>query len=435
MIGTFFFRAPGSTRIIRPEVVLKLPTLTEHISTHESRTAQPSELDVALLTGGVDRPYAYGLAMALVAKNIHVDVIGNDVVDSVEMHTTPNLEFFDLWPARSAKMNSLTKVARILGHYRSLIRYAAVARPPVFHILWNSKIQLFDRTLLMLYYKAVGKKIALTAHNVNQARRDSQDTWLNRITLKIQYRLADHIFVHTQKMKDELLADFGVAERAVTVIRHPINDAFPDSDLTPSEAKSRLGLEDSNKTILCFGRIKPYKGVEYLITAFQKLAAEDAQYRLIIAGEVQKGNDEYLESLMQSMTTEMERGQVLLKTQFIPDEEIEVYFKAADVIVLPYKDIFQSGVLFLGYSFGLPAVVTDVGSFREEVVVGETGYLCEPEDPMDLAKTIDCYFASDLYRNLRTKRQEIKDYADVHHSWGAVASLTRKAYEAILGER
>jgi D-inositol-3-phosphate glycosyltransferase len=392
----------------------------------------PSPLNAALLTGGVDRPYAFGLAMALISKNVHVDVVASEVVDSIEMHTTQNLKFFDVWPARAAKASPFAKAFRTLGHYRSLISYAAAARPRVFHILWNSKIQLFDRTLLMLYYKALGKKVALTAHNINQARRDSQDTWLNRMTLRIQYHLTDHIFVHTQKMKDELVEEFGVAGEAVTVIRHPINNAFPDTPLTPSEAKSRLGLKEANKTILCFGRIKPYKGIEYLLPAFKKLAAQDEQYRLIIAGEVQKGNEKYMESLMQTMASEMDRGQVILKTQFIPDEDMEVYLKAADVLVLPYKDIFQSGVLFLGYSFGLPVIVTDVGSFREEVVEGKTGYLCKPGDPDDLAKTIETYFASDLFRNLGTNRQKIKDHADIHHSWGGVADLTRKAYEGMI---
>jgi D-inositol-3-phosphate glycosyltransferase len=407
--------------------------LSERISPEVNCSAPPVPIDVSLLTGGVDRPYAYGLAMALVAKHVHVDVIGSDVVDSAEMHTTPNLNFFDLWPARSMKSTSFAKVSRILGHYRSLICYAAVARPRVFHILWNSKIQLFDRTLLMLYYRVLGKRIALTAHNVNQARRDSRDTWLNRITLRIQYHLADHIFVHTQKMKNELLKDFGVADQSVTVIRHPINNAFPDTGLTPTEAKSRLGLAESDRTILCFGKVKPYKGIEYLLPAFQKLAAEDGRYRLIIAGEVQKGNEKYLDSLLQAMPPEIQKGQVILKTQFIPDEDMEVYLKAADVLVLPYKDIFQSGVLFLGYSFGLPVIVTDVGSFREEVVEGKTGYLCRPGDPTDLARAIETYFGSDLYRHMGATRQRIKNHADAHHSWHAVADLTRRAYEGMLG--
>jgi hypothetical protein len=142
-------------------------------------------------------------------------------------------------------------------YYARLFRYAAVTEAKVIHILWNNKIEQFDRTLLMLYYRLMGKKVALTAHNVNQARRDSNDGLLNRITLKIQYRLCGHIFVHTQKMKSELCGDFGVRPEAVTVIRHPINNAFPDTDLTPAQARQRLGIQSTEKTILFFGRLRP----------------------------------------------------------------------------------------------------------------------------------------------------------------------------------
>ena len=398
----------------------------------ENRSDRTSAIDAALLTGGVDRPYAYGLAMALLSKNVRLDVIGSDVVDSPEMHSSPNLRFYNLWPARRRKTTLLSKLTRILRHYVSLVRYAATAKPGVFHILWNSKVQVIDRTLLMLYYKVLGKSIVLTAHNVNQGRRDSNDSLFNRITLRIQYRLADHLFVHTQKMKEELIEQFGVSDRSVTVIRHPINNAFPDTALTPREAKRRLGIMGHEKTILFFGRIKPYKGVEHLLAACQRLMVNDANYRLIIAGEVQKGNEKYQEELRSAVNSELHRGQIILKVQFIPDEEMELYLKCADVLVLPYNEIFQSGVLFLAYSFGLPVIATDVGSFREEIVEGRTGYLCRPSDPVDLAETIKIYFASDLYRDLDARRQEIKDYAYVHHSWNAVAELTRHVYAELL---
>jgi glycosyltransferase involved in cell wall biosynthesis len=410
-----------------------LPTLTEDVIIQNGHAGKQAEVDVALQTGGVDRPYAHGLAMALLAKGVRLDVIGSEYVDSPEMHTTPGLQFFDLWPPQAA--SRMGKLSRVLKHYARLIRYTAVARPKVFHILWNSKVQFFDRTVLMLYYKAMGKKVALTAHNVNQARRDGNDSLLNRLTLRMQYWLTDHIFVHTQKMKDELVADFGVREQRVTVIRHPTNDAFPDTDLTPAEAKRQLGLQNRDKAILCFGRIKPYKGIEHLLETFQILAKQDADYRLIIAGEVERRNEGYLNQIRQVIPPEMERSQqIILKAQFIPDEEMELYLKAADVMVLPYNEIFQSGVLFLGYSFGLPVIATDVGSFREEIVEGRTGFLCRPGDPTDLAKAIETYFRSDLYRNMGRTRQEIRTHANIHHSWAAVAELTRNAY-VLLGNR
>src|SRR5260370_3453145 len=143
----------------------------------------------------------------------------------------------------------------------------------------------------MAYYKMMRKKVALTAHNVNQARSDGNDSLLNRLTLRIQYRLCDHIFVHTPKMKDELCQDFGVSEKAVTIIRHPINNAFPDTALTPSEAKQKLGLRDGEKAILFFGRISPYKGIEHLLYAFRLLVANLPNYPLIPGSEPIKGAD------------------------------------------------------------------------------------------------------------------------------------------------
>ena len=110
-----------------------------------------------------------------------------------------------------------------------------------------------------------------------------------------------------------------------------------------------------------------------------------------------------------------------------------MYLKAADVLVLPYKEIFQSGVLFLAYAFGLPVVATDVGSFREEIVEGRTGFLCQPGDAADMARSIETYFASDLFANLNDRRLEIKDYANASHSWHAVADLTCNVYAKMLG--
>lgn len=390
-------------------------------------------MQVALLTGGIDRPYAYGLAMSLVAQSVQVDVLGSDAVDSREMHTTSNLNFVNVWPAKQKRPNSVDKAIRVVRHYASLLRYTATAQPRLFHILWNSKIQFVDRTLMMLYYKALGKRVMLTAHNVNQAKRDGNDSWFNRLTLRIQYLLCDNIFVHTQKMKDELASDFGVATNRITVIRHPINDAFPDTSLNPAQAKDLLALQPESKAILCLGRIKPYKGIEHLLAAFDQLLDRDGSYRLVIAGEVPKGNEKYLDELQQIVKDDGKRKCIRWDTRFIPDAEMEIYLKGADVLVLSYNDIFQSGILFLSYSFGLPVVAADVGSFREEIVEGFTGYLCKPADPGALADALGRYFESDLYRRLSVRRQEIKDYADVHHSWRAVAALTQSVYAGVSG--
>lgn len=390
--------------------------------------ARASGLEVALLTGGQDRPYAVGLAMALVAKDITLDLIGSDIVDSPEMHTTPRLRFLNLRSNQRRCAGPYEKVLKVLLYYARLFRYAAVAKPKIFHILWNNRFEYFDRTLLMLYYRLCGRVVVLTAHNINAARRDSRDSFLNRLTLRIQYRLTSHIFVHTSKMKNELVDEFGVSASAITVLAHPINDAFPDTELTTAEAKQRMGIQSSDRTILFFGRLQPYKGLEYLISALEHMAAKHKNYRLIIAGEPKKGSETYEAEIRRRIAPGVNAGMILPVLKFIPDHDVEVYFKAADVLVLPYKEIFQSGVLFLGLTFGLPVVASDVGSFAQDVVEGKAGMLCRPGDPVDLARALEAYFETDLFRDLSNWRQKIREATLAQHSWKAVADLTCTVY-------
>src|SRR5260221_13967322 len=108
----------------------------------------------------------------------------------------------------------------------------------------------------MLYYKIMGKKIAFTAHNVNAGKRDANDSVLNRLSLRIQYRLAGHIFVHTERMKGELVEEFGIRKEAITVIPFGINKSFPDTEIAPEEAKRRLGIRKGGKTILFFAALR-----------------------------------------------------------------------------------------------------------------------------------------------------------------------------------
>jgi D-inositol-3-phosphate glycosyltransferase len=404
----------------------KSPDLTK-----EASPRTQADPEVALLTGCQDRSYALGLAMALSAKCMQIDVIGNNWVDSAEFHTTPNLNFLNLGGIQDPSARFSKKLFELLGYYARLIRYITIGKPKLLHILWNSKFEYFDRTLLMVYCKLCGKKIVLTAHNVNRAKRDSTDSLLNRLTLHIQYRLVDHIFVHTDKMKKELLEDFSVGTEAVTRIPFGLNIAVSSTTLTPAAAKLKLGIDPAEKAILFFGRIAPYKGLEYLLTAFQMISSAKTNYRLIIAGEPMKGYEEYIGKINQIIHQGGHTDRIVRRLEFIPDADTELYFKAADVLVLPYKDIFQSGVLFLGYAFGLPAIAADVGSFKEDIVQGETGFLYRPGNPASLGETIQKFFASDLYRNLNTRRHEIRNHASAGHSWDTVSELTRNAYERL----
>src|SRR5262249_2198693 len=142
---------------------------------------------VALLTGGGDKPYALGLASALLAQGIAFDFIGSDEGDGPELHNNPRVQFFNLRGDQRRNAGALKKLWRVLAYYARLLGYAITARPRIFQLLWNNKFEAFDRTVLMLYYRLLGRRLVFTAHNVNARKRDANDTFLNRLTLKIQY--------------------------------------------------------------------------------------------------------------------------------------------------------------------------------------------------------------------------------------------------------
>jgi len=150
-----------------------------------------------------------------------------------------------------------------------------------------------------------------------------------------------------------------------------------------------------------------------------------------VAGQRLRQYDDYWQRVQTMMRRLEKSGSLILRNEFIPDEDVAWYFTAADVAALPYSDIFQSGVLFLAYSFGLPVVATDVGSLRDDIIEGRTGFLSRPRDVSSLAEAIRKYFESDLFEQLDSRKQEIREYAYRRHSWTDVAGITRAVYQSL----
>jgi glycosyltransferase involved in cell wall biosynthesis len=386
---------------------------------------------VALLTGGQDIAYTYGLATTLAGRGIHVDVVGGERVDHIEFHTSAHITFVDLGGIRKGA-GSAAKFFQLTMYYLKLFMYLTFRSPKIIHTLWNSKLEYFDRTFLTFYLKILGKKLVLTAHNVNKAKRDSVDSTSNRLTLTMQYRLTDRIFVHTEKMKDELIREFSVLSDRIPLIPFGINTLVPDTELTTTQAKRQLGIGDQDRTILFYGRIVPYKGLEYLVEAFHRLAPRDANIRLMVAGEPMKGSEDYIRGILQSIAENAGSNRIQCRLEYISDSETELYFKAADVLALPYKDIFESGVLYVAYRFGLPVVASDVGSFGEELTEGNAGMIFEPCNSTALADALEAFFKSVLYTDAENQRHRIRSYSTNRHSWDTVGKITECVYSGLV---
>lgn len=394
---------------------------------------QPSRQRIALLTGGDDRPYALGMASALTGQGHPVDFIASDALIDPLLDSMQGLTFLNLRGSQDESAPLLTKVTRILRYYLRLIRYALFSRARIFHILWNNKFEHFDRTLLCLLYRAAGRRIVLTAHNVNARKRDGCDSALNRLTLRIQYHLCDHILVHTGLMKAGMVAEFGVPPEKVTVIPFGINDTNPSTSLTRPEARQQLGLPKGAPVLLAFGQIAPYKGLEYLVEALRTVRDAGTPAILVIAGKVKRGCEEYWRNVSRQIEAAGLSSAVHLHVKFIPDSDVERYFKAADALVLSYTSIFQSGLPFLSYRFGLPIIATDVGAFREIIREGETGFLCPPSDAQALANAIFSHFNSKLYHQREVHAEAITRWVHEQNSWSRIGGILSGIYENLAG--
>src|SRR5262249_42910143 len=139
------------------------------------------------------------------SSGVHIDFIGSDEHEAPQVLRHAHVRFLNLRGDTRPDVHPLRKVVRVGRYYARLVAYALRSRAPVFHILWNNKVEWFDRTVLIAYYKLLGKRLAFTVHNVNIGQRDGRDGAWNRATLRLQYRMVDHLFVHTELMRRQLL--------------------------------------------------------------------------------------------------------------------------------------------------------------------------------------------------------------------------------------
>ena len=204
-------------------------------------------MKISLLTGGKDIHYAHGLLSGLVSKTIEIEFIGNDKWKNANVFKHKNVLYYNLRGDQSPNASIKEKIFRVLRYYIKLFRYAAKTDSKLFHIQWLNKFTYFDRTFLNIYYKILGKKLIFTAHDINFRKLVGTDTLINRLSLKFMYRIVDHIIVHTEKMKTELIENYNIRKNKISVIQFGINVVMPNTELTSMQARSRLNLKGNDK--------------------------------------------------------------------------------------------------------------------------------------------------------------------------------------------
>ena len=235
-------------------------------------------------------------------------------------------------------------------------------------------------------------------------------------------RLGDAFIVMSQK--DFALAQRILGDKPIRVAHHPIYDGFPQQGLARVQARAHLGIEPDEPLLLFFGFVRRYKGLRYVLDALGQLSQPP---RLLIAGEFWEEEALYRD-LIRQLGLEQH---VVIHNRYIPNEEIEPYFVAADALVLPYLSGSQSGVGMIALNYGIPVIATSIGGLAETVTHGETGLIVPPADSAALAAAIERFFREGLSEPFRAAMSQGR----AHLSWDALIRIIEETCNDIKCRR
>jgi glycosyltransferase involved in cell wall biosynthesis len=264
--------------------------------------------------------------------------------------------------------------------WRRAVRSAASLRSHALVLPWLHPVSAFPYAYLLRNAPRAAKRVVI-CHNVEPHERVPGWRGLTRAVL----RHADLLVVHAPQQRRELEL-LGLGSSRILEAFHP---RFVADELAPRRTEREIEAErarqgDPDLSLLTFGAIRPYKGVDVALDALA-LLDPGLRVRLTVAGRFWNGGQPLREQVGRLGL----EGRVELRDGYVPDREAALLFAAADAALLPYRSASQSGVVQLSFAYGRPVIATRVGGLPAAVADGRDGILCEPDDPVALAAAIE----------------------------------------------
>ena len=319
--------------------------------------------------------------------------------------------------------------------YRALRAHGVVLAPPgPYTIPWlfqhHGQVQAFHLHWLHLFYdapsrlaaslrflrfcarlsviKLAGFKLFWTAHNLQS--HEKKHPLLDALAARLMALVADRVFVHGPTAAG-VVADC-LKRRDVVQLPHFAYVGYYPDETDRATARERLSLSSDEFVLLCFGKVRAYKGIEKLVAQF-RAEARPAD-RLLIVGRPETVE---IEAEMRELASGDER--ILLHLRFVPDDEAQTFFRAADLVVSPYRSILTSGAVAMAFTFGIPMVMPRLGSIPD-VVNEEYGVLYEGDRIWPAIETLRAAAWPSLAGRVRSRGREL--------SWDKIAEVAARAF-------
>ncbi len=348
--------------------------------------------------------------------------------NDITLLTTKNYELnsfprnFNIEKVISTHYQKKYKILKGLIYAGSLIKilfFVLKKKPDIvhFHQIKIPFIELWIYKLIRL--KNI--KVVISPHDIKPFEGKALTPFL-----KYVYKTADGIIIHS-KEDFKTLNDY-ITENEQSKISniHVGEYSLLSKNISIEEARNILGIAENKKVILFFGYIRRYKGLDILLESVKILKEKHPEIFLIVAGKDIEGFNKY-QKIIDKFDIE---DNILKRIEYIPVDETSIYFSAANVVVLPYRNIYQSGVVYLAYAHSKPVIVTNVGGLPDITEDGKSGYIVEPNNPEDLAGKIDKMFVSPS--SLEKMGEYGYQMAKDKFSWEQAAEKTFNLYLLLL---
>jgi len=288
------------------------------------------------------------------------------------------------------------------------------------HLQWWS-LPLAPVYLVILALLKIRKKtVLLTVHNVVPHEKRLMNRWLSWAI----FLFADHFVVHTENNRQRLSQLFSISAERIEVIHHPVLDIYQAPSESQASIRRRLEIPSDAATILFFGNIRHYKGLDILIRALPEILKAVPKAHLVVAGQSWEDWDMTYGQLVRSLGVS---GSVTAYSDYVPTSDVGRFFSASDIVVLPYRNFeAQSGVGNIALAFAAPLIVTNVGGLGE--LVEDPRAICPPNDSEALAKVVKTVLLDSEWRaKLISDAKKLKE----RYSWKNAAKRTIDLYRQL----
>tara|TARA_B100000780_G_scaffold1824_1_gene1573 strand:- start:209 stop:1354 length:1146 start_codon:yes stop_codon:yes gene_type:complete len=367
--------------------------------------------------GGSFHFYAFGQAIGLVNNGVNVSLYTNNETANPKIS---GVKFFTFYKnIFKNNFRIISGINWILGTIFSVFhaRFSGISIFH-FHIFYTNFLVLFN----LLFVKILFGKVVLTVHDVSSFSNSSNSL----IIANMIYKLTDRIITHNQFSKSELVNVNADLSSYISIVPHGNYIPFINIQFNKEKSRKQLAIPNNRRVLLFFGMIKKVKGLEILLSALKGVVKENPDVLLVIAGKPWENDF----SLYQNIIDENNLSDyILLHTKFIQQEDVEHYYCASDLVVLPYTKIYQSGVLMMTLSFERPALVSDLPPLTEIISDNENGFLFKTENMSDLTNKLNSILLDEvLMERVRFKGVE---FIKKKHDWLDIGRQTLQVYQSL----